>query len=102
MDCISTDDTDVIWGPTSDCTGLLQPEILQIMARNQTIRHAKWTVKYDKNRDEDEDDEDEKPELKRKRPSSQSIEQTKTEIASLPGHSLMSRQSIVMHACILS
>lgn len=43
----------------SDCVStLLRPEILQTMSRNQAIKYAKWTVKYDKNRDEDKDIDD--------------------------------------------
>jgi transducin (beta)-like 1 len=32
--------------------GLLRPEILQTMSRNQAIKYAKWTVKYDKTRED--------------------------------------------------
>jgi len=35
--------------------GLLRPEILETMSRNQAIKYAKWTIKYDKNRDDVDD-----------------------------------------------
>ena len=47
--------------------GLLQPQILRSMSRSQTVKYAKWTVKYDKNRDEEEEHEEDKLDAKRKR-----------------------------------
>jgi len=58
MDCLT--DADPICGQPSDSfksLGLLQPEILQTMSRSQPIRYSKWTVKYDKNRDENIEEE---------------------------------------------
>jgi hypothetical protein len=72
IDCqtSSTDGLPIISG-SSDFTnvGLLQPQILDIMARSHATKYAKWTAKYDKNRDEESEagDEDDKPEAKRKR-----------------------------------
>lgn len=73
MDCHETDSSDF----SMNSFGLLEPTTLRTMARNQATKYAKWTVKYDKNRDEDHQDEEEEhrqPELKRKRPSPQSSE----------------------------
>ena len=73
MDCHEIATSDFSGGSI----GLLEPETLRIMSHNQAIKYAKWTVKYDKNRDEDhqdEEDDHQQPELKRKRPSPQPCE----------------------------
>lgn len=80
--------------------GLLQPQILQAMARNQAIKYARWTAKYDKSRDEDEEEED-KTEVKRKRASPEQLEQSLATGITSNSTSLGGRQPSVFQAATI-
>jgi WD40 repeat protein len=91
MDCHEIATSDFSGGSI----GLLEPETLRTMAHNQAVKYAKWTVKYDKNRDEDhqdEEDDHQRPELKRKRQCPQPCEPLN---AVHPGHEDSNGDNIV-------